>query len=74
MLGDFVRVEGEGGVFVAEEADLGLRPVLVFGEEAVLVVWVVGVEFRFVGREEVGVAVFLGVHSIFQDVMNFSSK
>ena len=64
LLGDFILVEREGGVFMAEEAGLGLRPVLVFGEESVMGVGVMGLEFCFVGREEVGVG-FYGVHGIF---------
>ena len=59
---------------MAEEAGLGLDPSLVFGEEAVMAVAVAEVAFCLVGREEVGVAVFYGVHSIFYDVMSFISK
>ncbi len=79
MLGDFVLIEREGGVFMAEEAGLGLDTVLVFGEEGVMGVWVVGVEFCVVGREEVGVG-FYGVAAFFEEghsilhVMGFISK
>ena len=48
---------------MAEEEGLGLDPSLIFGEEAVVVVEVVGVEFFLVGREEVGVG-FYGVHGV----------
>ena len=36
LLGDFVWIEGEDGVFIAEEEGLGLDPSLIFGEEAVV--------------------------------------